>query len=57
MLGDKPGIEVSAQLNVPSEGGDPTWAVVGYDTLYNDYLTVMIHADSGEVLETVKPSP
>lgn len=57
MLGDKPGIEVSAQLNVPGEGGDPIWAVVGYDTLYNDYLTVMIHADSGEVLKTVKPSP
>jgi hypothetical protein len=57
MLSDKPGIEVSAQLNVPSEEGDPTWAVVGYDTLYNDYLTVMIHADTGEVLQTVKPSP
>lgn len=55
MLGAKPGIEVSAQLNVPSQGADPTWAVVGYDTLYNDYLTVVVHADSGEVIQTVKP--
>ena len=57
MLGAKPGIEVSTQLNVPGEGGDPAWAVVGYDTQYDDYLTVMIHAASGEVLQTVRPSP
>ena len=57
MLGAKPGIEVSAQLNVPTEGGEPTWAVVGFDTVSNDYLTVMIHADSGQVLQTVNPSP
>jgi len=57
MLGAKPGIEVSAQLNVPTEGGEPTWAVVGFDTASNDFLTVMIHADSGEVLQTVEPSP
>jgi len=55
MLSAKPGIEVSAQLNVPTEGGDLTWAMVGYDTLYNDYLTVMIHAGTGVVLQTVKP--
>lgn len=55
MLGSKSGVEVSAQLNVPAEGGDLAWAVVGYDTLYNDYLTVMIHADTGAVLQTVKP--
>ena len=57
MLGAKPGIEVSAQLNVPTEGGDPTWAVVGFDAQDNDYLTVMIHADSGDVLKTVRPVP
>ena len=57
MLGANPGIEVSAQLNVPTPGGDPTWAVVGFDPGSNDFLTVMIHADSGEVLETVVPSP
>jgi hypothetical protein len=57
MLGARPGIEVSAQLNVPTEGGEPTWAVVGFDTVSNDYLTVMIHADSGQVLQTVNPSP
>ena len=57
MLGAKPGIEVSAQLNLPSDGGEPTWTVVGFDTASNDYLTVMIHADSGEVLQTVGPSP
>jgi hypothetical protein len=57
MLGAKPGIEVSAQLNVPSDGGEPTWTVVGFDTASNDYLTVMIHAEGGEVLQTVGPSP
>jgi hypothetical protein len=57
MLGAKPGIEVSAQLNVPAEGGEPTWAVVGFDPGSNDYLTVMIHAESGQVLKTVDPSP
>jgi len=57
MLGARPGIEVSAQLNVPTEGGEPTWAVVGFDTTSDDFLTVMIHADSGEVLRTVEPSP
>ena len=57
MLGAKPGIEVTAQLNVPAEGAEPTWAVVGYDAQYNDYLTVMIHAESGEVTQTVKPPP
>lgn len=57
MLGAKPGIEVSAQLNVPTEAGDPIWTVVGYDTQSNDYLTVMVHAASGEVLRTVGPSP
>lgn len=57
MLGAKPGIEVSAQLNVPAEEAEPTWAVVGFDTASNDFLTVMIHADSGEVLQTVEPSP
>ena len=56
MLGAKPGIEVSAQLNVPTEGGDPTWAVVGFDGGSYDYLTVMLHADNGEVLQTVNPS-
>jgi hypothetical protein len=55
MLGAKPGIEVSAQLSVPSPGGDPVWAVVGYDIESDDYLTVMIHAGSGAVLQTVKP--
>jgi hypothetical protein len=57
MLGTRPGIEVSAQLNVPAEGGEPTWAVVGFDPGSDDFLTVMIHADSGQVLQTVKPSP
>jgi hypothetical protein len=57
MLGARPGIEVSAQLNVPTPGGDPTWAVVGFDVGSDDFLTVMIHADSGEVLQTVSPSP
>jgi hypothetical protein len=57
MLGAKPGIEVSAQLNVPTPGGDPAWAVVGFDPGSNDYLTVMIDADNGEVLQTVEPSP
>jgi hypothetical protein len=57
MLGAKPGIEVSAQLNVPTEGDDPVWTVVGYDTQSNDYLTVVVHATSGEVLRTVRPSP
>ncbi len=56
MLGAKPGIEVSAQLNVPAEGGEPTWAVVGFDPSSNDFLTVMIHGDSGKVLQTVEPS-
>ena len=55
MLSAKPGIEVSAQLNVPSQGGEPVWAVVGYDTLYNDYLTVVIDAGSGAVLQAVRP--
>ena len=55
MLGGKPGIEVSAQLNVPSPVGDPVWAVVGYDMQSNDYLTVMVHAESCAVLQTVKP--
>jgi hypothetical protein len=57
MLGAKPGIEVSAQLNVPTEGGEPVWTVVGYDTGSDDYLTVMVDAASGEVLQTVNPSP
>jgi hypothetical protein len=57
MLETGSGIEVSAQLNVPTEGGEPTWAVVGFDTGSNDYLTVMIHADSGQVLQTADPSP
>ena len=54
MLGTKPGIEVSAQLSVPTEGGELTWTVVGYDVQDEDFLTVMIHAESGEVLKTVK---
>ncbi|GAB4526508.1 MAG: hypothetical protein Kow0063_00830 [Anaerolineae bacterium] len=57
MLGDMPGIEVSAQLNVPAEGGDPLWTVVGYDARSNAYLTVMVHATSGKVIRTVSPSP
>ena len=57
MLGAKPGIEVSAQLNVPTEGDDPTWSVVGFDIQDEDFLTVMIHAQSGEVLRTVQPEP
>jgi hypothetical protein len=57
MLGAKPGIEVSAQLNVPAEGSEPTWAVVGFDPGSNDYLTVMIQAEDGQVLKTVDPSP
>ena len=57
MLSARPGIEVSAQLNVPTEGGDLTWAVVGYEPQSGDYLTVMIRADSGEVVQVVKPSP
>ena len=55
MLSAKPGIEVSAQLSVPGQGGQPVWAVVGYDTLYNDYLTVVIDAGNGAVLQTVMP--
>jgi hypothetical protein len=56
MLGVTPGIEVSAQLNVPTPGGDAAWVVVGFDPRSNDYLTVIIDADSGEVIETVEPS-
>jgi len=57
MLGARPGIEVSAQLNVPTEGGDPTWTVVGFDIEIDDFLTLMIHGGSGEVLRMVEPSP
>jgi hypothetical protein len=48
-LGDRPGIDVTAQLSVRSEDAAPAWTVVGYDRANEAYFAASVAATDGVV--------
>ncbi len=46
-LGERPGIEVTAQLSLRSQGDVPTWTVVGYDRENEAYFVARVDATNG----------
>ena len=48
-LGDHPGIDVTAQLSVRSEGAAAAWTVVGYDRSNEAYFAANVSAADGTV--------
>jgi len=49
-LGGRPGIDVTAQLSLRSEGVTPAWTVVGYDPADEAYFAVTVAAIDGSTM-------